>query len=182
MADGRAFHKLIARYYEFESEYTSERVLTKANGRGGRSDLFMWLESDHSDAVIIESKWTNWDRLHRRGNLNRNLGSHRRQVLSYIDGEIWTEKSATGELVELESINRQAGLMYPITPSSNELRQLIEDSLGEWGISTLWFDDPPPSSTPGGSAWAALQSGQIETDDLHGSVTWKTYLKQILEI
>lgn len=182
MADGRAFHKLIARYYEFESEFTSERVLTKANGRGGRSDLFMWLENDHSDAVIIESKWTNWDHLYLRGTLSRNLGSHRRQVLGYIDGKIWTEKSASGELVELENINRQACLMYPITPSSNELRQFIEDSLGEWGISTAWFDDPPPSGTPGGTAWAALQSGQIETDDLYGSVMWKAYLKQILEI
>ncbi len=178
-ADGRAFNELIARYYKYESEFDSERVLTKASGRGGRADLFLWAEADHSYAIVIETKWTDWDRLQRKGTLRRNLGAHRRQVWSYLNGTISIERGTKGDRAALESIDRQAALVYPRTPRSADIRDIIEEDLGEWGITTLWFDEPPPASTPGGEAWAALQSGEITTDDLRGSLYWDGYLQQL---
>lgn len=69
LADGRAFHKLISRFYDFESKFNPERMLIKANGRRGCSDLFLWVESDCSIAVVIETKWSDWDTLSKRGTL-----------------------------------------------------------------------------------------------------------------
>lgn len=178
-ADGRAFHELISRYYQYESEFDSERVLTKASGRVGRADLFLWAQCDHSYAIVIETKWTDWDRLQRKGTLRRNLGAHRRQVWSYLNGMISIERGTKGDSAALESIDRQAALVYPRTPHCADVRISIEEELGRWGITTLWFDEPPPAHTPGGKAWAALQSGEIPTDDLRGSPCWDAYLLQL---
>lgn len=179
-ADGRAFHELIARYYKYETDFDSERVLTKASGRGGRADLFLWVERDHSYALVVETKWTDWDRLQRKGTLRRNLGAHRRQVWSYLDGTISVKRGTKGERTALEGIGRQAALIYPRTPRRADVRAGIEEELGQWGITTIWFDEPPPSDSPGGKAWAALKSGEIRTDNLRGSPYWDAYLLQLL--
>ena len=178
-ANGKAFHTLIARYHHYEEQIDSERMLTKANGRTGRADIFLWIKPDYSDAVVIESKWTDWDRLQSRGTLRRNLHAHRRQVWSYLDGTISLQRGMTGERIVLPNIDRQAALFYPKTPRSAHVRTSIEEELGEWGITTIWFDDPPPSDSLGGKAWAALQSGEIPTDDLCGSADWDDYLLQL---
>lgn len=178
-ADGRAFHELIARYYRYESEFESERVLTKASGRAGRVDLFLWAERDHSYAIVIETKWTDWDRLQRKGTLRRNLGAHRRQVWSYLDGTLAIERGTQGDSAALENIDRQAALVYPKTPHRDDVRISIEQELGQWGITALWFDEPPAADTPGGKAWAALRSGEIPTDDLRGSPRWDAYLLRL---
>ena len=93
---------------------------------GEGEHLFLWIENDHSDAVVIEAKWTDWDKLDAHGTLRRNLAAHRRQVLSYVDGEIWTDGSSSGDLVMLENISRQAGLIYPKTPDSKEAKTAVE--------------------------------------------------------
>jgi len=179
LADGKAFHKLIARFYEYEESIDSEWTLTKASGKSGRADLFFWLKRDFSEAVVIETKWTDWEKLHQKGTLRSNLHKHRRQVWSYLDGETWQEKGRIGKPIALSEIVRQAALVYPRTPRGADLQASIEAELGEWGITAVWFDDPPPSGTTGGRAWAALQSGEIQTADLRGSRDWHDYISRL---
>ena len=91
-ADGKAFHTLIARYLHYEEQIDSERMLTKANGRTGRADIFLWIKPDYSDAVVIESKWTDWDRLQSRGHCDLTC---MRTGDKY--GATWMERSRSNE-------------------------------------------------------------------------------------
>lgn len=179
LADGRLFHALIARFYAHESEFDPERVLIKAGGRPGRADLFLWAEPDRSFALVIEVKWTDWDRLAGRGTVRRNLASHRRQVWEYLEGRIFVRRGLSGDSVELEVIDRQAALAYPAVPRTDGLRDTVESELGEWGITTNWFDEPPPADSAGGRSWTAIATGDIATADLRGSRRWADYLDRI---
>lgn len=180
--DGRRFHELVARYYAYESEFTSERVLVKASGRLGRADLFLWVEADRSHALVAETKWTDWDFLERRGTMRRNLARHRRQVWGYLEGRVFVRRGLRGESIEFEAVTRQGALVYPSTPRSAGLRDAIEGELADWGITTYWFDQPPIEGTPGGRAWKALASGEIQTLDLQGSERWAAWLDRVKQL
>jgi hypothetical protein len=179
LIDGRRLHELVSRYYAYESEFSSERVLVKASGRLGRADLFLWVESDRSHALVAEVKWTDWDHLERRATTLCNLARHRRQVWSYLEGRIFVRRGLRGESVELENITRQGALIYPFTPRSVQLQEVVEAELADWGITTNWFDQPPSEGTPGAEAWTALSSGEIPTRDLRGSARWSAWLDRI---
>lgn len=88
-------------------------------------------------------------------------------------------RCATGAYPQLESANRQAGLVYPRVPRTAGLRTAIEDNLVEGGISAVWFDEAPPADTPAWRAWRALQTGCLRTDDLSGSHDWHHYLAKL---
>ena len=177
--DGRRFHELVARYYAYESEFTPERVLVKASGRLGRADLFLWVEPGRSHALVAEAKWTDWDRIDRRGTTGRNLARHRRQVWSYLEGRIFVRRGLRGDSIELEGVTRQGALIYPSTPRRVGLRETVDAELSDWGIATCWFDQPPPEGTPGARAWEALASGEIPTRDLGGAPRWNAWLDEI---
>ncbi|MCK5828462.1 hypothetical protein KAH43_08070 [Candidatus Bipolaricaulota bacterium] len=79
--------------------------------------------------VVVEIKATDWDRILPR-NIQRNLGSHRRQVWKYI------EKYTDGDRVDV-----CAGIIYPTTPKTPGLKERIETYLNEYGLQVVWYDD-----------------------------------------
>jgi len=194
--DGIAFGKLVARFYKFdEEEADEERFLFKAapeykkdaaaerppdaERKTGRIDVFMWLDPEHTDAMIIEAKWTDWDAIKARDNVEPNIESHAAQVSSYLGGTIEAERGKTGERVELTNITLQSGLVYPSVPTTPGLREEIEEALAQECISVVWFDEPPAEGSPAGKAWWALQRGELVSNDLAGSPEWVAYLDRI---
>jgi len=102
--------------------------LTKTGRRKqGRMDIYV---NDVGDfVVVVEIKATDWDRI-LPNNIQRNIGSHRRQVWKYI------EKYTDGDRV-----NVCAGIIYPTTPKTPGLQKRIEEYLNSYGLQVVWYDD-----------------------------------------
>ncbi len=159
---GNRFHRLVATFYAHESSgFKSEKVLFKDSGKRGRVDLVIQKDGDIDYIVIIETKWTDWDRLARRGTVDRNLVRHINQVWSYLDGWIRFERNGTSAEVQLQDVERTTALVYPWRPRTAGLSSRIEDALGEWGISVVWFDEAPPENSPAYTSWEALKRGEF---------------------
>jgi hypothetical protein len=165
ISSGHTFHRVVAASYKYRSKFEHERRLVKATGRRGRADVFLWVVADDlaTGPVVVEAKFTDWDRLERRGTVTRNLNAHRRQVWSYLDGVVsFTLESGDSVVVDVLFAGGCAVLVYPFTPTTPGLRDRIETELGDgWGIIVDWFDQPGTPGTPGGEAWDALQRGEL---------------------
>lgn len=159
---GKEFHRLVQRFYVYESTFHPERRLYKASRRLGRADLFLWVDDQEDYAVITEVKNTNWDELESRGNVARNLSEHRRQLYSYLDGTIEVRSISSIRTINLSEIDRTLGVVYPRKPSSQSLQDRIEGYMDQHGISVVWFDEPPSEGSPAWQAWTAMQSGEFD--------------------
>ena len=94
--------------------------------RKGRMDIYFDL-SDGSGACIFEIKATNWDRVKFRRKL---LNAHRRQLMKYVD-----------QYLLLNDISVCATMIYPSEPGEEEIREEVEDYMGEWAIQVMWYDN-----------------------------------------
>ena len=93
----------------------------------GRLDIFI---DDLGDLVtVIEIKSTDWDNI-KKGYVKKLLSSHRRQIWKYI------EKYLDGD-----KINVCAGVIYPKSPESNDLKNLVEKCLNDHGLQVVWYYD-----------------------------------------
>jgi hypothetical protein len=169
LAAGKAFHDLVQRFYLYEAEDirgqgAEYRVDVKRGSRArrGRADVLQWITLDgFLSCVILEVKNTDWDRLAKRGTVRRNLNSHRRQVWRYLYGTTEFRHDEERKDVDLEDIDRVAGIVYPRVPGTEGLKEAIESYFGEWGITVVWFDEPPPEGTPAWEAWRAWKEGRL---------------------
>jgi hypothetical protein len=65
----------------------------------------------------------------------------------------------TGEecWIDLSNVaDRYAAIVYPRTPATNRVSDIVVDGLGAWGCSPVWFDKPPSEDSPGWEAWQAI--------------------------
>ena len=165
LRQGKAFHRLVQRFYAYESTFHRELRLYKANRRQGRADLFLWVDDTEDYAVIVEVKNTDWDAVNSRGSVGRNLSDHRRQLYSYLDGLIRVKSlSGSSRDIDLTDRDRTLGVVYPRSPTSRVLRSRIETYFDEHGISVVWFDEPPEQGTPAWEAWTAMQRGEFNDE------------------
>src|SRR5262249_46791149 len=112
-------------------------------------------------AVLLEVKNTDWDELQKRGSVQRNARRHARQVLRYLSGGV-PEARSSGALVRFDDIEeRYAAVVYPRRPRLPGVSDHVEATLEEEGISTVWFDQPPPRNSPAWNAWTALLDGTL---------------------
>jgi len=161
---GKKFHRLVQRFYEYESTFHHEQRLYKANRRQGRADLFLWVDDREDYAVIVEVKNTDWEDVDSRGNVARNLNSHRRQLYNYLDGIIQAKSLSGSSDIDLAGRDRTLGVVYPQRPLSRALQERIETYFDGHGISVVWFDEPPDKGTPAWEAWNAMQRGEFNDD------------------
>jgi hypothetical protein len=61
----------------------------------------------------------------------------------------------------LGRVERSAAVVYPKTPNTAGLKEEIEVELGGWGISAVWFDEPPAEGSPAWHAWQAMHKGRL---------------------
>jgi hypothetical protein len=129
---GKAFHRRVQRFYAYESTFLDEFRLFKANRRHGRADLFVWVDDKEDYAVIVEVKNTDWDDVDSRGNVIRNLSSHRRQLYSYLDGVIEAESPSGSRKIDLTDKERTLGIVYPRRPISSSLQGNYSGPCWDW--------------------------------------------------
>jgi hypothetical protein len=105
-------------------------------GRRGRMDLL--LEGLDEDSglpfqVVLEIKRTNWDRQaeHR---VAPNVARHRLQVWSYLEPLL--ERVDVGEVSWV-----QGAVVYPRRPRKAGRASDIEQRLGEYGLTVVWYDE-----------------------------------------
>ena len=78
---------------------------------------------------VVEIKSTDWDKVKER-NRRKLVSSHRRQVLKYIE-----------EFVDGENMDVCPGIIYPRSPSTPGLKEMIEHELNDYGLQVVWYDD-----------------------------------------
>jgi hypothetical protein len=136
----KEFGKLIAAEYPEEmldSTAAPEYQVPVVRTRYGRVDLLIDVnDGERPLLVVVSKKSTNWDALaaHR---VRPNLSAHARQVWNYLDS--LTPRMDAGELAGL-----QAALVYPRRPSYPGRAELIEETLGNQGISVVFYDELVP--------------------------------------
>ena len=93
----------------------------------GRLDMFV---DELGDFVsVVEIKSTDWDKV-KENNRKKLLGSHRRQIWKYIE-----------EYLDIKKIDVCPGIIYPNSPTSLGLKEMIENYLNDYGLQVVWYDD-----------------------------------------
>lgn len=131
---GKEFHKKVQDDWKKEAqgninvEHTIDLVKQdRKRKKKGRIDLFV---DDMDDQVaVVEIKSTNWDKI-KPANIQKNLGSHRRQIWKYIS-----------KYYDGDKLSVSPGIIYPHEPISGELKIRIETYLNDWGIQVVWYFD-----------------------------------------
>ena len=95
--------------------------------RRGRIDIFIDKIDDF--VSVVEIKATNWDAV-KPGNRQKLLGSHRRQVLRYVD-----------KYLDDDGVNVCAGIIYPRSPHSPGLKEEVETYLNDHALQVVWYED-----------------------------------------
>jgi len=134
---GKAFHAKVQEDWQktaegnINKEHHIELSLPSRNAqrrKTGRLDIYV---DDIGDLVsVVEIKSTDWDKIKPK-NIKKLLGSHRRQIWNYID--VYLDEKRIGV---------SPGMIYPTSPRTNGLKELIETYLNEWGIQVVWYYDP----------------------------------------
>ena len=134
---GKAFHKRVQDNWKRTAEggnLTKEHTIelsqvsaTPRLKRRGRLDLFVDELGDY--VSVVEIKSTDWDKV-KENNRKKLLGSHRRQVWKYIE-----------EYLDVEKIDVCPGIIYPNSPTSPGLKEMIENYLNDYGLQVVWYDD-----------------------------------------
>jgi len=95
--------------------------------RRGRLDIFV--DELGSLVSVIEIKSTNWDRIS-VGRVGSLLSSHRRQVWKYVE-----------RYVDYWRKDVSPGIIYPASPRTKGLREVIERYLNAYGIQVVWYNE-----------------------------------------
>lgn len=95
--------------------------------RRGRIDIF--IDEIDDFVTVIEVKSTDWDRV-KPQNRRKLLGSHRRQVLKYVD-----------QYLDGVKVNVCAGIIYPQPPREPGLREEVEEYLNDHALQVVWYDE-----------------------------------------
>lgn len=90
------------------------------HSKRGRLDIFV--DELGEFVSVIEIKSTDWDKI-KPNNVRKLLASHRRQIWNYIS-----------KYLDDEKINVCPGIIYPNVPSTNKLREDIEEYLNSYFI------------------------------------------------
>jgi hypothetical protein len=156
LRDGKSFTDLVVRFYQYQRslsdsthgylvEGSQSSPVPGHSGGGGKGFVdLLWVNEEDDYVVIIEVKNTDWDKVEKRGNVERYLRRHIAQVWSYLAGDL-SYKATDDEKMSLISseMDRSAAILYPKAPSTPGLRERIEEQLETHAIQPIWFDEPP---------------------------------------
>jgi hypothetical protein len=95
--------------------------------RRGRIDVF--IDQINDFVTVVEIKSTDWDGV-KPQNRRKVLGSHRRQVMKYVD-----------QYLDGDRVSVCAGIIYPIAPREPGLKEEVETYLNDHALQVVWSDD-----------------------------------------
>jgi hypothetical protein len=95
--------------------------------RRGRMDIFVDKIEDF--VTVVEIKSTDWDKIKEKNHIKL-MGSHRRQILRYVD-----------KFLNIKKISVCAAIIYPSAPKKPGLKQKVEDYLNNYGLQVTWYSE-----------------------------------------
>mgnify|MGYP005619614107 CR=1 FL=1 len=133
---GKEFHtkvqsdwRLTIKDGHLDKEHTIPLVPQASKVKHIRGRIDMFIDELGSFVSIIEIKSTEWDKVN-PNNISKLLASHRRQIWGYIS-----------KYLDVDKIDVCPGIIYPIAPASNNLKERIEEYLNDYGIQVVWYTD-----------------------------------------
>jgi hypothetical protein len=134
---GKVFHRIVQQDFDNEStdgnvnnEYVIHLLpLNRSYKRvkSGRLDIFI---DDLGEMVtVIEIKSTEWDNIKNK-NVKKLLSSHRRQIWKYME-----------KYLDHDNLDVCAAIIYPRSPKSINLKNLVEKYLNSYGLQVVWYYD-----------------------------------------
>ena len=135
---GKEFHRRVQRDWSGEIEgaavhvektipFPSPVMSTTKRLRHGRLDIFIDLLDDF--VTVVEIKATAWDAVLER-NRRKLLAAHCRQIFRYVD-----------KYLDHDKLSVCAGVIYPSSPSTAGLKDLVEQYLNDNALQVVWYDD-----------------------------------------
>ena len=134
---GKAFHKEVQKDWEktakdgkINIEHHIPLSILRKKTRSRKSDRMDIFVGELGDFIsLVEIKSTDWDKVKEK-NRKKLLGSHRRQVWKYIE-----------EYADVKKIDVCPGIIYPKSPITPGLKELVENYLNDYGLQVVCYYD-----------------------------------------
>jgi hypothetical protein len=117
----------------------------KVEGNRDEAKIILFSDAKHRFVSLADVKNTDWDALAQRGTLKQNVTRQARRVRSYLRGKaefIGEDERASVRLLRVD--RRYPSMVFRRSPKP-AVRIDVEDAFGEYGVSVVWLDRPPPN-------------------------------------
>jgi hypothetical protein len=118
----------------------------KVEGNRDGAWIILFADAKKRFVSLVEIKNTDWNALARRGTLKPNVVRQARRLRSYLRGTaelIGDDERCTLRL--RHPLDRSASIAFRRSPESS-VRRGVEDAFGEYAVSVIWLDRPPPNA------------------------------------
>lgn len=134
---GKEFHRRVQEDWSGTIEKSLVRAehcvrlefLPRISGHVRRGRIDVLVDKIEDFVTVVEIKSTDWDEV-KPQNRRRLLGSHRRQVLRYVD-----------QYLDGANMNVCAAIIYPEPPQGRGVREEVEEYLNEHGLQVAWYNE-----------------------------------------
>jgi hypothetical protein len=119
----------------------------KVEGNRDGARIILFADAKQRFVSLVEIKNTDWNALARRGTLKPNVARHALRLRSYLRGTV--ELIGDDERCTLRlrhPLDRSASMMFLRGPAEQSVRREVENAFGEYGVSVIWLDRPPPNA------------------------------------
>jgi hypothetical protein len=116
----------------------------KVEGNRDRAKIILFSDAEHRFVSFGGVKNTDWDALAQRGTLERNVVRQARRVRSYLRGTVQLIGEDERSTVGLAHVRRYPSVVFLRSPEPS-VRSEVEDAFGDYGVSVVWLDRPPPN-------------------------------------
>jgi hypothetical protein len=118
----------------------------KVEGNRDDAKIILFSDAEHRFVSLADVKNTDWDALAQRGTLEQNVARQARRIRSYLRGraEFVGEDERTS--VRLLHVDRRYPSMVFWRSPEPAVRREVEDGFGDFGVSVIWLDRPPPNA------------------------------------
>jgi hypothetical protein len=118
----------------------------KVEGNRDDARIILFSDAEHRFVSLADVKSTDWDALAQRGTLKRNVARQARRLRSYLRGKarfVGEDERASVRLLRVD--RRYPSMVFRRSPSPS-VRREVEETFGDYGVSVVWLDRPPPNA------------------------------------
>lgn len=143
---GKAFKARERRALRHDAAPGLEVRIYKVEGNQDEAKIILFSDAEHLFVSLAHVKNTDWDALAQRGTVKQNVARQARRIRSYLRGKaefVGEDERAAVRLLRVD--RRYPSMVFPRSPQP-AVRREVEEGFGEYGISVIWLDRPPPNA------------------------------------
>jgi hypothetical protein len=110
-----------------------------------QAKIIVFTDAEHSFVSLAEVKSTDWDALTQRGTLRANVARQAGRLRSYVRGTAKLIGEDERRILRLADVERSASMVFRRSPQPS-VRREVEDAFGDYAVSVIWLDRPPPNA------------------------------------